>query len=226
MASEGSPSPADPVAPVVPEQPDLSFIPTDYHTDGKPDFGKFTSHYQELVARDAQYAERMAEVPADGAYDFALPADLKYDGLDLPEDFAVNLRTDDPDMAPLFGEMGELLKSLGAPKGAAAQASSLIAKYEATKCAIALKAQRADAATLGAPAQQQARIANISRALESCLPTEQAEAIKRATLSSAGVKALEALLLPRGFQTPTPSPVEELDGEAALRARYPKSAAR
>ena len=39
-----------------PAGPDLSFIPADFHVDGKPDLAKFQASYQELVARDAQRA--------------------------------------------------------------------------------------------------------------------------------------------------------------------------
>ena len=47
VPGEGAP------APEADAGPDLSFIPTDFVADGKPDLGKFSQHYQDLVAADA-----------------------------------------------------------------------------------------------------------------------------------------------------------------------------
>ena len=91
----------DPAVPVE-TGPDLSFIPADYHVDGKPDVAKFAAHYQETIAEQARTAEQKAAVPE--AYEFAIPADLKFEG--LPADYALELDTADP----LFGELGGSLK--------------------------------------------------------------------------------------------------------------------
>lgn len=187
-----------------PEAPDLSFIPADYHTDGKPDLAKFTAHYQDVVARDAQAAERLALVPE--AYEFATSADLKFDGLDLPEGFSVALAKDDPAIAPLYEQLGGFLKEIGAPASAATKVSDLIARYEATKYSTAYAAQKAEMAALGTPSQQEARLGAIERALQSRLPTIQADALKAAIGTSAGVQALEALLRPTGHTAPPNSP--------------------
>jgi hypothetical protein len=193
---------------------DLSFIPADYLVDGKPDTAKFTTHYQELLAADAQRKEAMAGVPEDGKYAFALPDDLKFDGLELPEGFAVNLMTDDPVMAPLYDEMGALLKELGAPKEAAGKAATLIAKYEATKASIQKKAD--DAAfetwatgmkTLGNDAQVKARVAGVERKLETMLPAEQVKALfSGERISADGIKALEKILGTKSLGAPPPQP--------------------
>lgn len=202
------PAPGGDPAPVVTPDPapaaDLSFIPADFHTDGKPDTAKFTAHYQDLVARDAQIAERMGQVPE--AYDFAIPADLKFEGLDLPEGFAVKLATDDPAIAPLYNELGSFLKEIGAPAAAASKVSELLARYEATKYSQAYVANKAEMQALGTPAQQSARMAAIDRAISAKLPAAQAEALKAATTTSAGVQALEALLRPGGYTAPNAQP--------------------
>lgn len=186
------------------EVPDLSFIPGDFHVDGKPDLAKFTAHYQDIVARDAQAAERLAQVPE--SYDFALSPDLKFDGLDLPEGFSVNLAKDDPAMAPLYGELGSFLKEVGAPASAASRVADLIAKYEAVKFSQAYAASNAEMQALGTPSQQDARIASVERVLASRLPEAQANALKGAVRSAAGIMALEALLKPAGPTTPPTQP--------------------
>lgn len=201
---------------VTPEAPDLSFIPADYHTDGKPDLAKFTAHYQDVVARDAQAAERLASVPE--AYEFATSADLKFDGLDLPEGFSVALAKDDPAIAPLYEQLGGFLKEIGAPASAAAKVSDLIARYEATKYSTVYAAQKAEMASLGTPAQQEARLAAIDRALQARLPAAQADAIRNTISTAAGVQALEALLRPTGHTAPATSPVRpDLDAMTPLQ---------
>lgn len=206
--------------------PDLSFIPGDYQTDGKPDIGKFTAHYQDLVARDAQYAERQAQIPE--SYEFATTADLKFDGLDLPEGFSVELAKDDPAMAPLYEQLGGFLKEIGAPASAAGKVSDMIARYEATKASKFYAAQKAEMAALGTPAQQQARLGAIDRALQSRLPAAQAEAIKAAVSAvstAATVQALEALLRPTGHTAPPNSPSRpDLDAMTPMeRLKYANS---
>lgn len=193
------PPPAD--API-----DLSFIPQDFHTDGKPDVGKFTAHYQDIVARDAQMSERLAQVPE--AYDFALSPDLKFEGLDLPDDFTVELAKDDPALAPLFEELGGFLKEVGAPAAAASKVSDLIAKYEAVKFSQSFAARKAELAALGTPVQAQARLAAVERTLQARLPETQASALKAAAMTAEGVKALEALLRPAGHTAPVTQPTK------------------
>lgn len=212
------PAPGGDPAPQVTPDPapaaDLSFIPADFHTDGKPDTAKFTAHYQDLVARDAQMAERMGQVPE--AYDFAIPADLKFEGLDLPEGFAVELATDDPAIAPLYGELGTFLKEIGAPAAAASKVSELLARYEATKFSQAYAANKAEMAALGTPAQQTARMAAIDRAISAKLPAPQAAALKAAITTAAGVQAIEALLRPGGYTAPNAQPnTPDIEGMSA-----------
>lgn len=185
---------------------DLSFIPQDYHKDGQPDLPAFSAHYQDLIARDAQMAERLAGVPE--AYDFTIPDGLTFEGLDLPEGFRVDLDKDNPLMAPLFEELGGFLKEVGAPAAAAGKISSLIAKYEAAKYSQSNAALKAEMAALGTPAQQQARLGAVDRLLQTRLPQAQAAALKDACYSAEGVKALEALLRPGGHTAPPSQPTK------------------
>lgn len=208
-APAGNETPVEPavepvVEPVVEPAADYSFLPGDFLKDGKPDVAGFTAHYQDIVARDAQAAERLSQIPE--AYDFKPSEGLKFDGLDLPEGFSVNPMTDDPAMQPLFEEMGSLLKDLGAPAESAGKVSDLLAKYEAVKYSQAHAAQKAELSALGTPAQQQARFAAIERSLQSKLPATQVAALQAATTTAEGIKALEALLRPSGHQSPAPQP--------------------
>jgi len=209
-----SPAPVVPAADPVPEGPDLSFVPADFHVDGKPDLSKFTAHYQDLVAADAQRREALAGVPEDGNYAFALPDDLSFEGLDLPEGFSVELMTESEVMKPLFSEMGALLKELGAPAGAATKAAGLIAKYEAVKAAQDFAAWREDMKALGPEPTAVARTQAVQRKLESVLPADQVKALfSGERISAKGIQALEKLLAPRNLTTPTPTPQgQDLEG--------------
>lgn len=195
--------------PAAPAGPDLSFIPQDFHVDGKPDLTKFQSHYQEIIARDAQRAEAEAAAKAlvpEGDYAFSLPEDLSFDGIDLPEGVKPELDLDNEGMKPLLGDLSGLLKSINAPADTSAKLMGLLAKHQAVQLADAIKAQKADMAALGTPAQVEARVSVISRALETRLPAEQAAALKAMTSSAKAIQALEALLKPGGISPPTPVP--------------------
>lgn len=210
MPGEGSPAgnQAPEPAPVpAPEAgPDLSFIPVDFHVDGKPDLSKFSSHYQDLVAADAQRREAMSGVPEDGKYDFSLPADFKFDGIEgLPDGFSIQLATDDPDLQPLYAGLGETLKEFGVPAAAAPKFAGLIAKYEATQYAVAARAAAAEMAKLGNETQQNARFAAVERGLSSVMPAEEAKAVLGIVRTADALRGLERLLSPRSM-TPNPTP--------------------
>ena len=185
--------------------PDLSFIPADFHTDGKADLGKFSAHYQEIVARDAQRAQADAEkaklVP-EGDYDFAIDPDLKFEGLQLPEGFTATLQLEDEAFKPIFANLSGMLKEIGAPASAAKGMMGLLAQYEAVQYDRAMKAMTTDMAKLGTPAQVDARIATIARALDTRLPAEQATALKGMARSSAALQALETLVMGNRSMTP------------------------
>lgn len=213
-ASGGNPAPAPlpvggdttPPAPAPDAGADFSFIPTDFHVDGKPDFGKFSAHYQELVAADAQRKQAMSDVPEDGNYDFTLPADLKFDGIDLPEGFTVDIAKDDPVLGPLFGELGAVMKEFGLPRDAASKFTSLLARYEALKFSQGYSAIKAEMGKLGNDTQAQARISTVERKLQTMLPPDQVAALKAATNSAAAVMALEKILSPASLSAPNPQP--------------------
>ncbi len=198
--------PATPPAPATAAGADFSFIPADFHVDGKPDIGKFTAHYQDLVAADAQRQQALADVPEDGVYDFALPADLKFEGLELPDGFTIELAKDDPTLKPLFDELGGVLKEFGLPRAAAGKFAALVAKYDAVRYSQAFASVKAELAGLGTPTQQQARIGAVQRKLETMLPPDQVEALKGLSQSAKAVMALEQILSPSSPSTPTPQP--------------------
>jgi hypothetical protein len=212
-----SPAAAAQVAPEPAAGPDLSFVPTDYHTDGNPDLVKFGAHYQDLVAQDAQRRESMVDVPEDGAYNFALPDDLKFDGIDVPADFKVDLDTEG--MKPLYDELGAMLKELNAPQAAAGKVAGMIATYEAMKEARAMSEWTADMKTLGSEAQISARFGAVQRKLETMLPAADAKALlSRGMISAKGIQALEKLVGPKGMNSPVAQPNNnaELEGMSAF----------
>jgi hypothetical protein len=217
-ASEGSPSAEGNAAPAPDAGPDLSFIPEAYVKDGKPDLDGFKAHYAEVVDK----AGKVKEAP--DAYEFALPADMKFEGLDLPEGFKVDLDPANEAYAPLFGEFGEFLKGIGAPKEAASQALGILAKYEAMKEAASYAAFKADVTALGGEAKFTERFNTIKRAAESRLPADQVEALlSGGRISEKGFKAVEALLSGQSLSAPSANPPEKTSDP--LAARYPKSAA-
>lgn len=197
--------------------PDLSFIPADFHVDGKPDLGKFTEHYKTL----AEAAAARPEVPE--TYDFAVPADLKLDIPGLPEGFKVALDTESEAMKPLFGELGGVLKEIGAPKDAGPKLMGVLAKYEASRVAAGELAIKADMAKLGDPARVAARQATLSRALETKLPKDEADVLKEMIGFSGGaIRALERLLT-TPTTTPTATPTApSIDADLAAYYSNPK----
>lgn len=210
---EGQPgAEQNPPADQPPPGPDLSFIPADFVKDGQPDLAGFSQHYQDMVAADAQRREAAATVP--GAYDYKLPEGFTFEGLDVPEGFEVDLMTDDPTYQPLFGEMSELLKEIGAPATAGPQIAGMLAKYEAVREGQQFAAWREDMKALGTPEQAAARVSAVQRKIETMLPADQAAAIfSGSRISAAGIKALERLAGPRGFTTPPPTPsTPDLEG--------------
>lgn len=220
----GSPDPVTPAAPEPTPGPDLSFIPADFHVDGKPDVGKFTANYQELVARDAQRAEAEAAAKAaipEGDYAFTLPDGFKFEGLDLPEGFTVDLLTEDETMKPLFADLSGFLKANNMPAAAAPQLMGMLAKYQATQFAQTVAAQKAELAKLGTPMQVEARVSTLGRVLDGRLPAEEATAVKAMlSQSPALIKAVERMIGPSNA-TPNPAPpgsnLEGLSGYELLK---------
>lgn len=219
-AATPAPTPTDPPAPVTPAPgPDLSFIPQDFHKDGAPDLAGFSTHYQELVAQAAQRAERDANIPQ--SFTFGLPENMTYDGIEgLPADFKVELTPDDPLVKPLYDGLGETLAKWakdGIPASAGQDLMGLLARYQAVEYAESVKAIQSDMGKLGTPAQQQARIATVERAIDTRLPADEATALKSLLRSSGAIKAVERLLTPARGTTPPPTPPgANLDGMSAF----------
>lgn len=223
MQAASESSPAAPVAAPPPEAApaaaapapaaeaiDLSFVPEAFVKDGKPDLEAFKAHYADL--------SKAPEIPE--AYEYAIPADLKFDG--LPEGMIIAIDAKDPVMAPLFEDLTGILKGMKAPAESAQQITGLLAKYEAAKFTQALAVQQAEMDTLGP--QATARIEAVTRTMETLLSADQVKALQGATKSAHALQALEKLLGPRGLTPPTPIPQQ--NEPDPLAARYPKSAAR
>lgn len=185
---------------------DYSFIPEDFRKDGEPDLEGFKAHLEELQATKAQRDEALADVPEDASgYEFAIPDDLDLSGLDLGEDFTMELKADDPAVGPLLSELGEIMHRYSMPKSAAKDMMTMLAKYEATTASEMRKggAAKSEAEIKKLGSSGKARMANVQRTLESRLSKDQAKSLMGATMSAEGVKALEALLKPRGMAPPS-----------------------
>lgn len=194
--------------------PDYSWMPEEYRSGEAPDFDGFKGHYQELLAEQARRAEE-STVPEN--YDFALPEGFDY-GVELPEGVQIALDTDNP----LFNEFGGFLKERGISQEVATGLTGLLARYQAQQYAAQHQAATKEFETLGATeAARDARVGSVQRALETRLPQDQAAAIMGAVTSAAGVKALEAILKPRGGMTPAPAAkgadLENLSGFELLK---------
>ncbi|GIT90142.1 hypothetical protein JANAI62_03750 [Jannaschia pagri] len=181
-------TPATPAAP-----PDFSYLPEDVRSD--PD--KIREHYETLTAERDSLRDRQAGVPETPAgYEFALPEDLSYEGMGLPEDFSVDLRLDDPVYAPIYEQFGATLHKHGVPASAASDLLGLMAQYQAADYAQAYAARQQDFNALGPSGQQ--RVGEVARLIDSRLPADLATALKEVTVSSKAVMALERLLTPSG----------------------------
>lgn len=132
------PAPADP-APVDPAptvEVDYSFLPDEFRQDGATDIEGFRAKYDDLATRVAQHEEALADVPEDASgYEFAVPDDIDYGDLELPEGFGFELKTDDPALKPVFDEFGGLLHKYNLPKDAAKDFMGALAKYRAAEYA-------------------------------------------------------------------------------------------
>ena len=185
-----------------PAAPDLSFIPDEFRTDGQPDLDRYKAHVEDLIAHKARTDEARAQAPetAEG-YEFKVPDGLTYEFEGLPEGYAVELKTDDPAMQPLFQEFGGWLHKYGLPAGAAQEAMALLAKYTAAQDAQGWSEFNADMKTLGP--NKDARIGALKRLMEARLPADQVEALAGSVRTAKGVQALEKLLALPGGGAPT-----------------------
>jgi hypothetical protein len=201
-AAETDTAPADQAAPT------YDWMPEQFRGDDGPDFDGFRQHYTDLAAEAAIRNEALASVPeAPDGYDLALPEDLDFGDLDLPENFAVELKTDDEAMATLFDELRGFLHESQLPKEAGQKVMGMLAKYEARQYAKAASEVDAQIKQLGPQAGE--RLSRVTRSLETKLSAPQATALKSALRSADAVRALETLLAPRSLganNAPKPRP--------------------
>ncbi len=122
----------------------------------------------------------------------------------------------------MFEEFGGLLHKYNLPKGAASEFMGAMAKYRAAEYAPLYAQSKAEMKALGNAADS--RISNIDRVLTSRLPADQAEALKGAATTANGVKALEALLQPRGMKSSISVPAGPRSVDDDLNDYYSKSA--
>ena len=217
-------APAESEVPEASTGPDLAFIPEAYRDEnGAVDLDGFSAHYNDLVAEQARLQEAQGLIPEE--YDFAVPEDLDLSDFNLPEGFAFQVDPNDEAMKPLLGELGSMLKEMGAPAEMGPKVMALLAKHEATHYARRYEATKADLDKLGATdAQRGARIDRVARAAQAKLPADQFEALMGAATSSSAVRALETLLAPRGAGPTQPSnTAAQLSPGALLSQRYPNS---
>jgi hypothetical protein len=202
---------------------DLSWIGQDFHTDGRPDVGRFREHYETLLAEDARRREAPA-APADGRYDLSLPANLDLGNFALPEGQAIQLLTDDPNYAPVFEELQAFMHANGLSQQTASGLMGMLAKYQAAQTALQHKALTAEYEKLGpTPAARDARLSSIRRSLASRLPQNQAQAVMAAMQSAEAIQGLDALLTrSTGPMAAPPQPQKQvlagLSGSDLLRA--------
>ena len=191
----GDPEGGNPDAGAEATGPDLSWVPQSYHSeDGSPDLARVGEDFTNLLSEAAQREEAKALLPENGEYAFAVPEDIDFGDLELPEGFKFEVDVESEAMQPIFGEFGELLQSLNAPADVSGKLMGLLAKYEAQQYADRLKEIRADHEKLGGnEAMREARINKVVRTLESKLSKEQVEALQPALLSYEGVRAIESL---------------------------------
>ncbi|MDR9393983.1 MAG: hypothetical protein RI571_06600 [Roseovarius sp.] len=201
-AGNGDP-PADPPvdsnagADPAPQGPDLSFLGKDYVKDGQLDADAFKERWESLVAQETRLAEQAPDIPEDGEYDLAVPDDLDFGDIELPEGVAIEpLDPSDETFAPVFEEAKAFLKENGIGQTAAKGLMGLVAKMEAAKEAKRYAEATEAYNTLGATdAARNARMASLQRAAQTRLPSDQAEALLSGMTSSPeAVRALEKLL--------------------------------
>jgi hypothetical protein len=182
---------AEPNAQAAPAD-DHSWVPEQFVKDGKPDFTALRTQFDELSTFKAQRDEAAATIPesADG-YDLAVPADLSFGEMELPEGFKFELANDER-TAPLLGELRDFLHKNQLPAEAGPALLGMMARYEAMAVSDGYANLKREKAALGSNAD--ARMTEVSRALEAKLPADLATALKAAATTANGVRALEKLL--------------------------------
>lgn len=184
---------------------DIEKAPKDFvGEDGNFDFEGFFAKYDETVAAKAIADEARAEVPeSPDGYEFAVPEDIDFGELNLPEGFKVEFDMENPVYKGLFEDAGKVMHELGLPKSATGKFTGLIAKMEAAKYSQAFTAHEKEFNELG---DADTRIKNLERMIDGKLPEKEAEALKTTLMTADGIRAMEKLLAPRRMGSGDPVP--------------------
>lgn len=174
----------------------------------------------ELRDLQAKAAGRTVDVPAEGeAYDLALPADLT-----LPAGVEVVIDKDDP----LWADFQSIARESGVGKAQFQKFVGAFAKYQAASHEANINDFVAEKVKLGANADQ--RIKAAETYLGANLKSDEAEALGRALISEAGVRALETLIrLKSGplaaTNVNTPAPADRKFGDGWFQSMPAKKTA-
>lgn len=200
---DGGEPPVDPPAADPPaDPPSYDWMPEQFRSEDGPDFDGFQKHYSDLAAEAAIRQEALSEVPeAPDGYELAIPEDLDFGDLKIPEGFDPKLDLDDEIMAPLFDELRGFLHESQLPKEAGQKVMGMLAKYEASQYAKMTRESESQIKQLGPQGEQ--RVGRVERALETKLSAPQATALKSSLRSADAVRALETLLAPRSLNAQT-----------------------
>ncbi len=211
------PPASDPPSNELPAGFDIEKAPKDFtNEDGTYNFEGMFAKYDEYASADAIAAESRAKVPEkpEGYNEhFLIPDDIDFGELELPDGFKVELDLESPVYKDVFAKAGTLLHKHGLPPEAAQDFVNIFAQMKASEYSSQFTALNADLNTMG---NVDARIANVERIIDSRLPEKEAAALKLATTSADGIRALEKLLATRrmGAGDPTPpkkDPSTDLD---------------
>lgn len=180
----------------------MSFVPEAYSKDGVVDGAAFRAGYDDLAAFKAQHEERMASVPesAEG-YDFAMPDELDFGDLNLPEGFTVESLAEDEAMKPLLNQFATMMHEAGLPSDFAKATMGMLAQYEATKYSQMYTGLQQEFAKISNADQ---RLGTVKTVLEKRLGNDLAASL--APNTAAQLQALEKILSPGGPLTTPPEP--------------------
>lgn len=196
---------------------DIEKAPKDFaNEDGTYNFEDMFAKYDEFAAAEGIAAETRARVPEkpEGYNEhFAVPDDIDFGELELPEGFKVNLDLENPVYKDAFAKAGEVLHKHGLPPEAAQDFVSIFAQIKASEYSSQYTALNADLQTMGNVDQ---RVSNVERLIDSRLPEKEAAAVKLLTTSADGIRGIEKLLAtrPMGGGNPPPpkkDPSSDLD---------------
>lgn len=184
----------------------------------EPDYQAQLTEAQAEIGRlqEAVNTSRDGIPETPDAYEFALPEDLDFGDIDLPEGWSPQIDADNP----LFGDLRTWMHTNGIKADQAGSLMGMLAKYEAGKAANFKSQAASEMEALGPKASE--RVAAVKSALQNRLRDEElVSAISAAAMGANGVRAIEKLLSNGGTTpnpTPKPVPGEDLRGFERLKA--------